>query len=299
VASISRFFPSAKTAEPERPQLEISGPILAGSFETLVTATNAQGGIEQWIDALKLRQAMFGQALETVSDSGNAADLQLETFKSLCAFMASVRRRVAPWLEQPNWDRMAHAVAELVHGARDTTQTDQRLAAFCAHFPSDRSHRWVRDLGSDLLHGMDPERYPLMCRWVWDRKSNSGVIREIWFDAEVDNITIEVPDTYDTYLVLREELSQFLTENGVFRDVIWYIDLLCACIYASYISSQGGAYLRADFSAPADPMAFARRMLGLDGVRAGSGRTRLKTVDGEAFVLDRSEQPETGSGYRH
>lgn len=292
MASISRFFSPVRIAELERPRLELSGPILAGSFETLVAATDAQGGIEQWIDALKLRHLMFSQALEPLVASGNTADLPLETFKSLCAFMASVRRRVAPWLEQPYWDQLAPAIAGLVFGARDTTTTDERMGVFCSHFPDDGEHRWVRDLGADLLHGLDPERYPLMCRWVWDRKANSGVIREIWFDDEVDNITIDVADGYGTYLMLREELSQFLTENGVFRDVIWYVDLLCARIYASYIASQGGVYLRADFSAPDDPMAFARRMLGLDGVRAGSGRTRLKTIDGDAFVL--SDEDGTG-----
>jgi hypothetical protein len=285
MSSISRFFSPARAAGLERPQLELSGPILAGAFETLIAATDAQGGIEQWIAALKLRQLMFSQALDPVAASGNAADLPLETFKSLCAFMASVRRRVAPWLEQPHWDRLATAIAGLLQGARDTSTTDQRLGVFCSQLPADGQHRWVRDLGADLLHGLDPERYPLMCRWVWDRKANSGVIREIWFDNEVDNITIEVADGYGTYIMLREELSRFLTENGVFRDVIWYVDLLCARIYASYIASQGGVYLRADFSAPDDPMAFARRMLGLDGVRAGSGRTRLKTIDGDAFVL--------------
>jgi hypothetical protein len=50
-------------------------------------------------------------------------------------------------------------------------------------------------------------------------------------------------------------------------------------------------------------MAFARRMLGLDGVRAGSGRTRLKTVDGEAYVLDtdytENDQPEIESKQSH
>jgi hypothetical protein len=45
-------------------------------------------------------------------------------------------------------------------------------------------------------------------------------------------------------------------------------------------------YLRADFSAPGDPMEHTRRLLGLDGVRAGSNRTRLKSIDGEAFVID-------------
>ena len=51
-------------------------------------------------------------------------------------------------------------------------------------------------------------------------------------------------------------------------------------------SAQGGSYLRVDFSAPEDPMQHTRRLLGLDGVRPGSGRTRLKTVDGEAYVLE-------------
>jgi hypothetical protein len=289
VASISQFFKPSKAVALNRPVLEISGPILAGAFETLIASTDAQGGIEQWIDALKLRNLMFSQALQPLLEADDPSELPLETFKNLCAFMASVRRRVAPWLEQPDWDHMAQAIAPLIQGARDTTTTDARIQAFCEQFPQDRTHRWVQDLAGDLLHGVDPERYPLMCRWVWDRKANSGVIREIWFDDEVDNITINVPDGYGTYIMLREELSQFLTENGVFRDVIWYVDLLCARIYASYIASQGGTYLRADFSAPDDPMAFARRMLGLDGVRAGSGRTRLKTIDGDAFVLCEEE----------
>ena len=86
--------------------------------------------------------------------------------------------------------------------------------------------------------------------------------------------------------MLREELSQFLTDNGVFRDVIWYVDLLSAKIYADYIAAQGGVYLRADFSHPGDPMEHTRRLLGLDGVRAGSGRTRLKAINGEAFVIE-------------
>jgi hypothetical protein len=62
--------------------------------------------------------------------------------------------------------------------------------------------------------------------------------------------------------------------------------MLCAKVYADYIAAQGGVYLRADFSAPRDPMEHTRRLLGLDGVRPGSGRTRLKAISGEAFVID-------------
>jgi hypothetical protein len=33
-------------------------------------------------------------------------------------------------------------------------------------------------------------------------------------------------------------------------------------------------------------MQHTRRLLGLDGVRPGNGKTRLKSIDGEAFVID-------------
>ena len=191
---------------------------------------------------------MFRQALENGPD-----ELSLDAFKGLCAFMASVRRRVGPWLEQPGFDHVRKALGGLLDGLEDTGTTDQRLEAFCAQYPQDGKHRWVRDLATELLHGLDPERYPLMNRWIWDARANTGVIREVWYGDDVDNITLAVPDGYQTYLVLREELSQFLTDNGVFRDVVWYVDLLCAQVYAGYICAQGGVYLRADFSSPTTP----------------------------------------------
>ena len=291
MASMTRFLQARKPQQLERPQLDLSGPLLSRAFESLVAGTDAQGGVEYWIDALKLKSRMFEQAL----GQGHPGDLPLETFKSLCAFMASVRRRVGPFLEQPGYGQMVEAIVALTSEIRDTTTTDARLAAFCGHFPEDGKHRWVRDLAAEILHSVDPERYPLMNRWIWDRKANTGVIREIWFGDEVDNSTLNVPDGYGTYLMLREELSQFLTDNGVFRDVIWYVDLLCAKIYADYIAAQGGVYLRADFSSPGDPMEHARRLLGLDGVRAGSGRTRLKAITGEAFVIEDTNPLDSGS----
>jgi hypothetical protein len=271
--------------EADLPRLELSGPVLKRAFETLVAGTDEQGGIEQWIDALKLKSRMIRQALT----QGHPDDMPLDTFKSLCAFMASVRRRVGPYVEQPGWDTLRGAIVELMESERTELNVDERLAAFCARFPQDKKHRWVRDLAAELLHGLSPERYPLMTRWVWDRAANTGVIREIWFDDDIDSITLTVPDGYDTYLVLRQELSQFLTDNGVFRDVVWYVDLLCAKVYADYVSAQGGLYLRADFSSPDDPMQHTRRLLGLDGVKPRSGRTRLKSISGEAYVIEDSQ----------
>jgi hypothetical protein len=290
MVSVAKFLRPRSKGELERPTLEmpcldLSGPILKHAFESLVSGAEPQGGVEHWIDALKLKQQMIQQAL----GQGHPADLPLDTFKSLCAFMVSVRRRVGPYLEKPAYGEMVEAIVELLSDNKDTSATDRRLADFCARFPEDKKHRWVRDLGAEILHGVDPERYPLMGRWIWDRTANTGVIREIWFDDDIDNITLDVPDGYATHIMLRQELSQFLTNNGLFRDVIWYVDLLCAKIYADYIGAQGGVYLRAEFSAPDDPMEHVRRLLGLDGVRTGSRRTRLKSIDGEAFFIDESK----------
>jgi hypothetical protein len=167
---------------------------------------------------------------------------------------------------------------------RDSAAADDAMAQFCAHFPGDRDHRWVRDLAADVLHNVDPERYPLMCRWVWDARANTGVLREIWHAEDVDHITIHVPDGYATFVVLREELSQYVTTNGVYRDVLQYVDLLTAQVYGEYITEQGGSYLRSDFAQPQDPMLHTRRMLGLDV--APDGRTKLKAVDGDATIVD-------------
>ena len=263
----------------EQPALELSGEILQAALQTMIVGSEEHGGIERYIDAVKLKSTMFRQALV----ENEVRSLDLETFKGLCTFMATVRRRVSEWLNEDAFAGMRERIVELFH---DDVHVDERIARFCDHFPRDKKHRWVRDLATELLHNADPERMPLMNRWVWDSKANTGVIREIWHGEDVDHITIPVPDGYGTFLMLREELSGFLSDNGFFRDVLFYVDVLCAQVYAQYICEQGGSYLRTDFSAPEDPMQHTRRLLGLDGVQTGNGRTRLKSIDGEAFVLE-------------
>ncbi len=261
--------------------LDLSGDLLRGALRVMVQGSEDHGGIERYIDAVKLKSAMFRQALV----ENPVEELDLETFKGLCTFMATVRRRVGEWLNEDAFAEMRDGIVELFE---DAEHIDNRIGRFCDRFPQDKKHRWVRDLASELLHNADPERVPLMNRWIWDAKANTGVIREIWHGENVDHITIDVADGYGTCVMLREELSQFLSDNGFFRDVLYYVDVLCAQVYAQYICEQGGSYLRADFSAPEDPMQHTRRLLGLDGVQPGDGRTRLKSINGEAFVIDDS-----------
>jgi hypothetical protein len=272
---------AARAPTAERPQLELSGPKLALALEALVTRSEEHGGVECYVEALKLKSAAFRETL----GGGNAATTELSALRKLCACAATIRRRAGRYLEPATFKPLRSRIAALLDGSEETSTADARIAEFCAGFPDDREHRWVRDLAAEILHNVDPERYPLMCRWVWDARLNTGALREIWHGDDVDHILIGVADRYDTFLVLREELAQFLAANGVFRDVVQYVDLLTAQVYAGYLNEQGGSYLRADFTTPDEPMLHVRRLLGLDGISA-DGRTRLKASDGAAFVVD-------------
>jgi hypothetical protein len=263
----------------ERPVLDLSGDALRLALQAMIAGSEDHGGIERYIDAVKLKSELFKQARVEI----DAGDLDVETFKGLCTFMATVRRRIGPWINENDFRQISEALTELFS---DNLAVDERIGRFCEWFPDDKAHRWVRDLATEMLHYTDPERMPLMNRWVWDAKANTGVLREIWHSDDIDHFKIPVGDSYGTFLMLREELSQFLSDNGFFRDMLYYVDVLCAQIYANYICEQGGSYLRVDFSAPEDPMQHTRRLLGLDGVRPGDGKTKLKSIDGEAFVLD-------------
>lgn len=270
-----------KISEEMPVKLDLSGEILRNALEGLVSACEERGGIERYTYALEMRCEMFQESFSFTSPE--APDE--ETLQRLCSFMPTVRRRIAPYLENSDkYQLMRDAIIALLDGAEDTKTADERIDIFCKAFPKDKKHRWVRDLACEILHGTDPERYPLMCRWVWDTKTNTGILREAWFCDNIDHKIIDVVDNYETFITLRQELSQYLSDNGVYRDMLQHVDLLQAQLYSNYICEHGGTYIRADFSNPEDPTMHIRRLLGLDGVSA-KGKSKLKTIEGQSVVF--------------
>jgi hypothetical protein len=73
----------------ERPVLDLSGDMLRAALQSMVAGSEDHGGVERYVDAVKLKSQMFRQALV----DNDVTDMDLETFKGLCAFMATVRRR--------------------------------------------------------------------------------------------------------------------------------------------------------------------------------------------------------------
>jgi hypothetical protein len=273
----------AKAPAPARPVLDLSGPRLRAAFENLVSSAENSGGVERYVGALALKASLF----EEILGKGRVNELTETEFYDLAAFITPVRRRIGTWLGTNGFEPLQRQLRALLDGWSDLSTTDKRMSAFIAAFPQDRDHRWVRDLAAEVLHFTASDRYPLMTRWMWDARVNTGVLREIWHSDGVDAGPIRIDDNFAMFQTLREELEGFLADNGVFRDMPFYVDLLCAHVYAGYINDKGGQYLRGDFCGQAkeDSMAHTRRLLGLDAVDTESGRTRLKLIDGEAYVL--------------
>ncbi len=260
---------------PAGPVLDLSGERLRRAFADLATSARPTGGIERYVTALQLKSALFTEVL-------SGGEITETEFLDLCAFMAPVRRRIGPVLAERGIEALRAVIARLMQAPEDTSHADARLAAFVMTFPQDKAYRWVRDLGAELLHFTHPEIWPLMTRWVWDARVGTGVLREIWHAEDVDAVEIVVPDDFATFATLRAEIDGFLAAEGVFRDRLWYADLLLSHIYAGYINDRGGQYLRNDFTIEGDPMLHTRRMLGLDAVDTETGRTRLRLIDGRA-----------------
>lgn len=251
---------------PVRPVLHLSGDKLRAALSQLIAAAEPVGGIERFAGAVKLRAEIIRSRV-----GGNGAMLARPAFDEIIVLLPTIRRRIGTLIGDAGWPALHAAIVALLHEAPVPDTGDQRVRAFEAALsgPGQPSPRFARDLSAELLHAAYPEHYPLMTRWVWDAKANTGALREIWHDPAsgtdaVDHLIIDVPDTHETFLVLREELSQFLADQGIFRDMIWYVDLLLAQVYALYINAQGGAYLKADFQADGDPLEHTRRILGLD-----------------------------------
>lgn len=275
---MNALAPSAARAMPDGlPVLDLSGPALRTSLESLLAAAESGGGVDGYVQGLSFKAALFAALL----DAERLRTLAEEEFLGLCTFMPTVRRRIGPWLADNSYPALRHRVASLLHAPGDA---QARFGDFVACFPDDRAHRWVRDLAAELLHFAAPDDVPLMTRWMWDARSGTGVLREIWYAEERDPPPPTVPDRLATFLALQAELHAFLREEGFFRDLALFQDLLCAHIYAGYINDRGASYLNADFAGAEDAMAHTRRLLGLDSLAGERVRMRVKLPAGRAAV---------------
>jgi hypothetical protein len=233
------------------------------------------GGIESYLAALRAKQHAF---TETLAREPVAAT-DIETLLG-CVFTA--RRRVYPALERIGMPRAAGLLRDLVAGELPPAE---RLQAFVDAMPGaagmDREsvkaaakvRRAAWDFAAEALHFSDPVRYPLMSRWVWDEATQSGALREFvrGNDAIRDIPFNNSPATFEG---ARVWLAERIAEEGIYRDVPLWIDLVQAQAYTAYFRSFTEGSLGADFARGVTPHEQLKKLLGIDA--APGTRLRVK-----------------------
>ena len=259
------------------PVLHLDGARLRDAFESMAKAAESLGGVEVLINAVNGKANLFQRTF-----SPPLTDLQQPQLLDACSLMPTVRRRLKLALENYDFQFLRQTITVLAEDV-SIDCVDERMAQVTDAFPVTKEYRWVRDLAAEIIHYTNPDMYPLMTRWVWDKTANTGVLREIWFKEYQDEY-LDIPDGVQTHLVLRSELEEFLRTAGVYADVPIMIDLLSAWIYAEYIGLQGGSFLKTEFSSSDASISHAIRMLGLDAGKSADGRSRLITADGRRHI---------------
>ena len=245
---------------------------------TLLEAARVDGGIEVYVDSLGVKQRQFA-ALLNEEAIGTLDDAGMET---LLDAVFTARRKLHPVIAEMGCAVVSDALRELLHGRGKLAD---RMRGFASRLPiregegreargrAARLRRAAHDFAAEALHFLDPIRYPLMARWVWDDATSSGALRE--FVHNPDQATRLPLDTRpETFEAARTWIAGEIEAQGVYRDVPLWVDLVEAAAYTHYFRSMTGGVLGSDFGRAGGPEESIKKLLGIEPRRRG-GKSRV------------------------
>lgn len=247
---------------PAEPPLALDADRFAWHFGDLVRVLEGAGGAEVWLERLAAKQRLFARALEAAREGA----LGLDGAEELLGRVFTARRWLYPPLAALGSERVAARLAELAGGAAPLAARMRAfadaLAQSAAAAPA-RVRRAAWDFAAELLHFGDPARYPLMSRWVWDRATQSGALREFVRGAEA---LAEMPfdDSPELFEGTRRWIAERVAERGLYREVPLWTDLVLAQAYTGYLRSIAQGSLGAGFGGALAPREQLVKLLGLD-----------------------------------
>lgn len=248
-------------------------------FEKLLDNTGQDQGIESYLAGLTAKQHLFSELL----GSDRAASLAMAEIERLLDRIFTARRRLYPALQELGAARVVDLARGLLTGG---APLGQRLQNFVDAFPgcgsmgreslktAAKMRRAAWDFAAETLHFSDPIRFPLMSRWVWDQGAQSGALREF---IRGNDALREIPFGNDPSVFegARRWLAERIAEEGIYRDVPFWIDLVLAQAYTTYFRAVTDGSLGGDFGRGAPAHEQLKKLLGIDAARA-DGRTRVK-----------------------
>lgn len=189
--------------------------------------------------------------------------MDADGLRELLSWVFCTRRRVDRIFAKVEPAELAAGIAELMHGHDGIAARYQRFAGLLDALPG-----VADDLPGELLHFLDPGRYWLWTRWMWDPDAETGALALVTMD-ETDLRGGDDAGSGETYLAVGQAVA-FVEETGKavgFTDVgpgLFGTDVFLAAVYGVYMQAILRMRMTNEFTniLPALPE-LTRRLLGV------------------------------------
>jgi len=269
---------AADVIVPRQLPIALDSQIFKHHFDQLAAHSGPDGGVAVLIERLRTKQSAISAAFECALNATGLDEIEL-----LLDHVFSARRRLYPALEATGVAKVRAALARLAHAGLPVAERLQTLVdAIPGATGMDRAsikaanklRRAAWDFAAELLHFGDPDKFPLMTRWVWDESTQSGALREFirGNDAMKDIPLTNAPEMFEG---ARIWLADQLRTEGIYRDLPLWIDLMLAQAYTNYLRAVAEGGLGGDLGRGTTPQEQLAKLLGIDRARR-SGMSRVK-----------------------
>ncbi|MHB1676124.1 MAG: hypothetical protein ACYCSS_01130 [Sulfuriferula sp.] len=248
-------------------------------FSVLKHHAEEDGGIEAFLLSLEAKHQLFYALLKM----DTIDQLSMDGVEALLETVFSARRRVFFAFSAMGLELTVLRIKDLLYGKGLLQDRMTRFSEIIEIDDADdketrknaaKNRRAIYDFGAEILHFNDPLKYPLMTRWVWDQNTVSGALRE--FIRGNDSMpAVPLGNSPETFEGARVWLAEQLAEQGLYKDVHFWIDLVLAQAYSEYFRSMAEGMLSADFGRASGPADYVKKFLGIDAP-AKVGLSRVK-----------------------
>ncbi len=240
--------------------------MVQGQVVDTSAASEFYGRVLQHANTLELSR--IGAALERKSAAMRAlagddpAAMDSDSLRELLGWVFCTRRKVNRIFAIIEPGELAAGIGDLLSGPGGIAERYERFAGLLAELPSGIAD----DLPGELLHFLQPGRYWLWTRWMWDPTAETGALALVTTE-ETDLGLGASPG--ETYLAVGQAVA-FVTETGKaagFTDLgngLFGTDVFLAAVYAVYLQTVLSMRMTQEFTKMLpDLPELVRRLLGV------------------------------------
>lgn len=239
--------------------------MIEGQVVDTSAASEFYGRVLQHADTRELSR--IGEALERKSAAMRAlvgddpAAMTPDAVRELLGWVFCSRRRVNRIFAVIEAEELASAIGDLLHGPGGVAERYERFAELLRPLPG-----VYEDLPGELLHFLEPTRYWLWTRWLWDPTAETGALALVTTD-ETDLGLGASPG--ETYMAVGRALS-FVSQTGQAAGFAalgsgpFGTDVFLAAVYAIYMQTVLALRMTQEFTKMLPDLPdLVRRLLGV------------------------------------